>query len=88
MKPEEARLFSIQVEIIRLIQTANGQSACYAEPVNGECGKIDCVWRNDCMDEAGEMFPSLRSRKTGVAKSFNIPAGIARLLQTDDGQNA
>jgi len=30
MQPEQAQLFSIQAKIIRLIQTANGQSVCYA----------------------------------------------------------
>lgn len=88
MEPEKAPLFSIQAEIVRLIQVANEQDPCYATPVNGECGKVECAWRDDCFDEARELFPSLRMRKPEVAKSFSIPAEIIKLLQTGDGQNA
>lgn len=88
MEPKNAPLSSIQAEIIRLIQAANGQDSCYAAPVNGECSKTECTWRNDCFDEARELFPSLRAQNPEVAKSFGIPAGIIKLLQTDDGQNA
>lgn len=87
MESEEAPPFSIQAEIFRLIQTANGQSACYATPVNGECSKRECVWRNDCFDEARELFPSLWIGKPEVAKSFDVPAEIIRLLQIDDAQD-
>lgn len=60
MEPEKIPLFSIQAEIIRLIQTADGQNPCYAAPVNGECGKMECSWRNDCFDEARELLFSSR----------------------------
>lgn len=86
MEPEKAPLFSIQAEIIRLIQAANGQNTCYATPVSGECSKMECIWRNDCFDEARELFPSLRAQKMEVVKSFGIPAGIIKLLQPDDGR--
>jgi hypothetical protein len=86
MEPEKAPLFSIQAEIIRLIQAANGQSPCYATPANGECGKMECVWRSDCLDETRELFPSFQLQKPGVEKSFDIPAEIIKLLQTDDGR--
>ena len=88
MEPDKTPPFSIQAEIIRLIQTANGQDSCYATPVNGECSKMECAWRNDCFDEAHGLFSSLRMRKPEVAKSFDIPAEIIKLLQTGDGQNA
>ena len=88
MEPEKAPLFSIQAEIIRLIQAANGQSSCYATPANGECGKMECAWRSDCFDEARELFPSLQMRQPEVEKSFGIPAEIIKLLQADDEQNA
>jgi hypothetical protein len=88
MEPEKAPLFSIQAEIVRLIQTANGQVSCYAAPISGECSKTECSWRTDCFDEASERFPSLRVQKPEVEKSFDIPAEIIKLLQTGDGQNA
>ena len=84
MEPERVPLFSIQAEIIRLIQTANGQDACYAAPINGECSNMECLWRDDCFDEALELFPSLRAQKPAVKKSFDIPDEIIKLLQTDD----
>lgn len=87
MQPEQAQLFSVHAEIIRLIQTANGQSACYATHVSGECGKRECVWRDDCFGEARELFPSLRVRKPDAAKSFGASGEISRLPQTDDGQD-
>ena len=86
MEPEKAPLFGIQTEIIRLIQAANGQSPCYANPAGGECGKMECVWRSDCLDEARELFPSFQLQKPGMGKSFDIPAGIIKLLQANDGQ--
>lgn len=88
MEPENTQLFGLQAEIIRLIQIANGQDACYATSVSGECGKTECAWRNDCFDEASELFPSLRIQKPIAEKSFDIPAGIIELLQIDDKQNA
>ena len=86
MEPDKTPPFSIQAEIIRLIQVANGQNACYATPVNGECSKTECSWRTDCFDEASELFPSLRAQKPEVEKSFDIPAEIIKLLQTNGGQ--
>ena len=88
MEPDQTPPFSIQAEIIRLIQVANGQDSCYAAPVNGECSKTECSWRNDCFDEASELFPLLRVQKPGGVKSFGIPAEISKLLQTGDGHNA
>ena len=88
MKQGNIPPFSIQSEIIRLIQTANGQETCYATPINGECSKMECTWRNDCLDEARGLFPPLRMRKPEIKRSFDIPAEIIKLLRTDDGQNA
>ena len=87
MKPEESRPLGIQAEIIRLIQTANGQDCCYATPVNGECSKMECSWRNSCFEEASEIFPSLRTRKPDAVKSFDIPAEIIKLLQAGNEQD-
>lgn len=88
MELKKAPLFSIQIEIIRLIQAAKGQEPCYATPVNGECSKMECAWRDDCFDEAHELSPSLYAQKAAVKKSFDIPAEIAKLLQAGDGQDA
>ena len=87
MESEKAPQFSIQAEIVRLIQAANGQSSCYATPANGECGKTGCAWRSDCFDEARELFPSLQMQQPEVEKSFGIPSEIIKLLQADDGPN-
>jgi len=87
MEPDKTPSLSIQAEIVRLIQVANGQDSCYAAPVNGECSKTECSWRNDCFDEASERFPLLRVQKPGVAKSFGIPAEIIKLLKTGGAQN-
>ncbi|MDD5301370.1 MAG: hypothetical protein PHD65_12875 [Gallionella sp.] len=84
---DKARSFSIQAEIIRLIQVTKGQDSCYAAPVNGECSKTECSWRTDCFDEAGELFPALRVQQPVVAKSFDIPAEIIKLLQIGDVRN-
>lgn len=79
MDPEEATSFSIQAEIIRLIQAANGQDLCYAAPINGECSKTECTWRNDCFDEASKQLPSLQTQKLIAAKSFRIADEIIKL---------
>ena len=87
MESEEPPRFSIQAEIIRLIQAANGQNSCYATPANGTCSRAECAWRNDCFDEARELFPALQLQQPAMEKSFGIPAEIIKLLQAGDGQD-
>lgn len=55
MKFKETQLpSSIQIELIRKIQTDVGRLACYATAVSGECDRVDCGWREDCFDDAHE----------------------------------
>lgn len=35
-------------EIIRAIQEAEGNSACFDTGQGAECGQTSCLWRKDC----------------------------------------
>lgn len=35
-------------EIIRAIQEAEGNPMCFATGKSGECGQLNCLWREDC----------------------------------------
>jgi len=35
-------------EIIRAMQEAEGNSACFHSGKAAECGQLDCLWRDDC----------------------------------------
>jgi len=37
-----------KAEMIRTIQTTEGNSPCFQTDPNS-CGQTDCCWRNDCM---------------------------------------
>jgi len=54
VKPGEAKSFSLQAEIIRQIQTNDGQTPCYATSASKQCNNKDCGWRHDCFDEVSE----------------------------------
>jgi len=54
VKPDGAKSFSLQAEIIRQIQTNDGQTPCYATPASKQCNNKDCGWRHDCFDEVRE----------------------------------
>ena len=36
-------------ELVRTIQTAEGNSPCYATSRAHECDQMNCLWREDCM---------------------------------------
>jgi len=38
-----------KTEIIRTIQEAEGNRACFASGEATVCGQEDCLWRGDCM---------------------------------------
>jgi hypothetical protein len=95
MEPEQAQLFSLQAEIIRLIQTAQGQSACYATPINGECGKPECVWRNDwamkpascfhpegCAKRRRQNHPTFQPKLPGYSKPMTLRINLPPSAQT------
>jgi len=35
--------------LIRAIQKAEGNNACFATPYVRECNQINCLWREDCV---------------------------------------
>lgn len=38
-----------KIELIRVIQKAEGNSDCFATPYVRECNQMNCLWREDCM---------------------------------------
>lgn len=54
VKQEEGRSFSLLAEIIRQIQTNDGQTPCYATSASNQCNNKECGWRHDCFDEVRE----------------------------------
>lgn len=57
---KENQSFSIQVEMIRQMQSDNGQTPCYATPTTAHCNKkhSECSWRHDCFEDAEEVNES------------------------------
>lgn len=41
-----------KTELIRKIQSAEGNFECYATATDGECDQLDCTWRVDCLNGA------------------------------------
>ena len=39
-----------KTELIKAIQTKEGNFACFASAFSGECDRADCLWREDCFD--------------------------------------
>jgi hypothetical protein len=37
-----------QTELIRAIQKAEGNNACFATGAVQACGQMNCLWRSDC----------------------------------------
>jgi hypothetical protein len=37
-----------KAELVRAIQDAEGNVACYSTRKSGECGQDGCLWRDDC----------------------------------------
>ncbi len=37
-------------ELVRAIQSKEGNFDCFATAYNGECDQIGCSWRTDCLD--------------------------------------
>jgi hypothetical protein len=35
--------------LIRAIQQAEGNSACFGSNNANECGQLNCLWREDCL---------------------------------------
>lgn len=39
-------------ELIKTIQTQEGNFDCFATATSGECDQVNCLWREDCFDSA------------------------------------
>lgn len=48
VKPGKAK----KADLIRMIQLAEGNHACYASEIASSCGLDDCLWRTDCAADA------------------------------------
>lgn len=42
----------VKDDLIRAIQLAEGNFACFATARNAECDQLACRWRDDCFDAA------------------------------------
>ena len=45
LKPGKAK----KDELIRAIQQAEGNTACFGSNSAKECGQVNCLWREDCL---------------------------------------
>lgn len=63
--------FSLQVELIRQMQTENGHEACYATPATVGCTKkqSECSWRHDCFHDAEEADDASESWSAAEAEA-------------------
>ena len=41
-----------KVDLVRSIQTAEGNFNCFATAIDGDCDQMGCVWREDCFAAA------------------------------------
>lgn len=41
-----------KIELIRTMQSEEGNFDCFATARNGECDQVGCSWREDCFSEA------------------------------------
>lgn len=41
-----------KTDLVRSIQSREGNFDCFATAINGDCDQSDCRWREDCFDTA------------------------------------
>jgi hypothetical protein len=41
-----------KTELIKAIQTKEGNFDCYSTAHSGKCDQLDCLWREDCFEAA------------------------------------
>jgi len=46
-----------KAELIKSIQSAEGNVECFSSTVDGECDQVNCLWREDCFDAARRGVP-------------------------------
>lgn len=44
-----------KVGLVRLIQVAEGNFACFATAIDGDCDQMGCMWREDCFAAAKKL---------------------------------
>lgn len=44
-----------KVELVRQIQSAEGNFNCFATAVDGVCDQLGCIWRDDCFAAAKKL---------------------------------
>ncbi len=48
-KEKGVRLYSTKKEdLIRMVQVAEGNTACFKSDVSRECDQVQCLWYKDC----------------------------------------
>jgi hypothetical protein len=40
-----------KADLVRSIQAAEGNTACFGTPARENCRQSDCLWREDCLTE-------------------------------------
>lgn len=46
-----------KAELIKSIQSAEGNVECFSSAVDGECDQVNCLWREDCFDAVRRGVP-------------------------------
>lgn len=41
-----------KIELIKTLQSEEGNFDCFATAYSGECDQLNCLWRQDCFDAA------------------------------------
>lgn len=41
-----------KVNLVRHIQSAEGNFSCFATAIGGQCDQLHCLWRSDCFAAA------------------------------------
>ncbi|MGD8926471.1 MAG: SAP domain-containing protein [Thioalkalispiraceae bacterium] len=44
-----------KVDLVRSIQTAEGNFSCFATAYAGDCDQTNCIWRDDCFAAARKL---------------------------------
>ncbi len=44
-----------KLNLVREIQRVEGNTACFATAVTGECDQLECLWREDCFAAAKKL---------------------------------
>lgn len=57
MELKKNHLFSMQAELIRQMQVADGLEPCYDTSAVEHCHNAECCWRYDCYYEGAEKNP-------------------------------